>query len=127
MEIGSSLSTQVRQAGEERAIQSIQMPKSSNDGERIEKGAREFEAVLFGSWLQQAEASFATLPGADTDEDIGRAQFMSLGVQALSTSISGAGGIGIGTMIAAAMHKNVNGAGLESGGAVTESTGPELK
>jgi Rod binding domain-containing protein len=89
----------------DRMIQGLKEPKSVTDGAKIDKGAKEFEAVLVGSWLQQAEQSFATVPGADEDsEDVGRGSMMSLGVQTLATSLASTGGIGIGTMIAKAMH-----------------------
>jgi Rod binding domain-containing protein len=129
MELGSGLSTQsgASHAGDGRAIQSIQAIKGVNDSARIDKGAREFEAVLLGSWLQQAEASFATLPGGDAEVDSGRDQFMSLGVQSLSTSIAGKGGIGIGKMIAAAMHKTAEKAGIEFDGTAADLSGPSLK
>jgi Rod binding domain-containing protein len=46
------------------------------------------------------------VPGADDDQDqdVGRGSMMSLGVQTLATSLANTGGIGIGTMIAKAMH-----------------------
>jgi len=40
--------------------------------QKIEKSAKEFESILLGSWLQQAEKSFGSLPGGD-DEDDGHA------------------------------------------------------
>ena len=53
----------------------------------------------------QAELAFPVVPGADDDEDSGqRDQIMSLGVQALSTSLAASGGIGIGKMIAKSLH-----------------------
>jgi Rod binding domain-containing protein len=65
-----------------------------------------------GSWLQQAEQSFATIPGADDDDqDVGRDSMMSFGVQSLSTSMAASGGIGIGKMIAKAMHAAADKAG----------------
>ena len=71
-------------------LQQIQSAAGSGDDAKIEKGAKEFEAMLLGSWLQQAEQSLATVPGADDDEDAaGRDQMMSLGVQ----SLANAGGI----------------------------------
>jgi Rod binding domain-containing protein len=85
-------------------IQLVKSPASANDDAKIEKGAKEFEAILVGSWLQQAEQSFATLPGAEDDQDPGRDQMMSLGVQTLSTSMAASGGIGIAKMISKAMH-----------------------
>jgi Rod binding domain-containing protein len=93
-----SAQTSALQSSEDRLIQGIKSPKSETDGAKIDKGAKEFEAVLVGSWLQQAEASFATVPGADDDNQ------MSFGVQTLATSMASSGGIGIGKMIAKAMH-----------------------
>lgn len=102
-----SLASAQTTALESRANRMIQLAKSPtgvNDDAKIAKGAKEFEAILVGSWLQQAEQSFATLPGAEDDQDPGRDQMMSLGVQTLSTSIAASGGIGIAKMIAKAMH-----------------------
>ena len=107
MGLGSlAAQTSVLQSSEDRMIQSRKEPKSALDSAKIDKGAKEFEAVLVGSWLQQAQESFATVPGADDDQDqdVGRGSMMSLGVQTLATSLANTGGIGIGTMIAKAMH-----------------------
>lgn len=77
---------------------------SGNDG-KIEKSATEFESMLLSNWLQQAEQSMATVPGAEDDEDAaGRDQMMSLGVQSLAGGLAATGGIGIGKMIAQALH-----------------------
>jgi Rod binding domain-containing protein len=101
-----SLSTQasVSQSNADRLIQGVQSSKGPTDSAKIEKGAKEFESVLVGSWLQQAEQSFATVPGADEGLDVGRDSMMSLGVQTLATSMAATGGIGIGKMVAKAMH-----------------------
>jgi Rod binding domain-containing protein len=103
----SSLGTQTSalQSREDRLVQQMKDPQAHKDDAKIEKGAKEFEAILVGSWLQQAYQSFATVPGADDDnQDVARGQVMSFGVQALSTSMAASGGIGIGKMIAKAMH-----------------------
>jgi Rod binding domain-containing protein len=89
---------------EDRMIQLAKSPGGAKDDAKIEKGAKEFEAILVGSWLQQAEQSFATLPGTDEDQDPGRDSMMSLGVETLSKSMAASGGIGIAKMIAKAMH-----------------------
>ena len=94
----------VMQSSEDRMIQGIKSTKVETDGAKIDKGAKEFEAVLVGSWLQQAEQSFATVPGADDGEDVGRGSMMSLGVQTLATSMAASGGIGIANMVGKAMH-----------------------
>jgi len=100
-----SAQTSVLQSSEDRMIQGLKSTKVETDGAKIDKGAKEFEAVLVGSWLQQAEQSFATVPGADDDDqDVGRGSMMSLGVQTLATSMASSGGIGIANMVGKAMH-----------------------
>jgi Rod binding domain-containing protein len=90
----------------DRAIQGIKSTRSANDSAKIDKGAKEFESVLVGSWLQQAEQSFATVPGADDDDsqDVGKSSIMSFGTQTLATAMASSGGIGIAKMVAKAMH-----------------------
>jgi Rod binding domain-containing protein len=94
------------QSGQDRLIQQARSEKAETDDAKIEKGSKEFESVLLGSWLQQAEQSFASVPGAeDDDEDeAGRDQVMNFGVQALSQSLAASGGIGIAKMVSKAMH-----------------------
>lgn len=98
--------TDALQAREERMLQQMKSKGTANDSAKIDKGAREFEAILLGSWLQQAEQSFATVPGGgNEDEDAsGRDQMMSLGVQSLASSMAAGGGIGIAKIIGKAMH-----------------------
>jgi Rod binding domain-containing protein len=95
----------VLQAQQDQLVRQMQSPDRLSN-EKIDKGSKEFEAILVGSWLQQAEQSFTTLPGTDDEEDkdVASGQVMSFGVQALSTSLAASGGIGIGKMIAKAMH-----------------------
>src|ERR1039458_401670 len=83
-----SAQTSALQSSEDRLIQGVKQPKSAVDAAKIDKGAKEFEAVLVGSWLQQAEQSFGTVPGADDGQDVGRDSMMSMGVQTLATSMA---------------------------------------
>jgi len=107
--IGSlSAQTTALQSREDLMMRQMKSSGVASDDAKIEKGSKEFEAVLVGSWLQQAEQSFATVPGADDDQDPGRDQMMSLGVQQLATSLAASGAIGIGKMIAQAMHANAD-------------------
>jgi Rod binding domain-containing protein len=103
-----SLATQssLTQAREDQMLQQLKSAQSTgNDDPRIQKSAKEFEAMLLGSWLQQAEKSFATIPGAEDDDDAAtRDQMMSLGVQSLSQAMVASGGIGIAKMIAKALE-----------------------
>lgn len=71
------------------------------DAKKVAGAAKEFEALLLGTWLSSAEDSFAKLPGADDEEDAdpGKDQFQSMAMQSLATSITEAGGIGIAKMI----------------------------
>jgi Rod binding domain-containing protein len=109
-----SAQTNMLQSREDLMILQMKSPAGASDDAKIEKGSREFEAILVGSWLQQAEQSFATVPGADEDQDPGGQQMMSLGVQQLATSMAASGGIGIGKMIAKAMHANAEKANPQS-------------
>jgi Rod binding domain-containing protein len=107
--------TSLLQSREDSMVQQMKSSKGPNDDAKIEKGAKEFEAILVGSWLQQAQQSFATVPGADDDDqDPGRGQMMSLGVQTLATSMANSGGFGIGKMISKAMHANADKANAQA-------------
>ena len=94
----------LQRAQESQLLQQMHSTTDPGQTEKIKKGARQFEALLLEGWLQQAEASLATVPGADDDEDsAGRDTMSSLGVQALSGAMAASGGIGIGAMIEKAM------------------------
>jgi Rod binding domain-containing protein len=77
------------------------------DNNKIEKSAKDFESILLGSWLQQAEQSFGSLPGGDDDEDAdaGKDQLQGIAMQSLGGSMTAAGGIGIAKMIAKQLHR----------------------
>ncbi|HEX4036803.1 MAG TPA: hypothetical protein VHX37_01980 [Acidobacteriaceae bacterium] len=117
--------TSLLQVRESQMLQQLQSAQSAGkDDARIEKSAKQFEAMLLGSWLQQAEQSFATVPGAEDDEEAaGRDQMMSLGVQSLSQAMADSGGIGIAKMIATALEA----ADAKTEGASKATTGAEVK
>jgi Rod binding domain-containing protein len=103
---GVTAQMNIQQSQESRALSQLQSANGSTDKAKIEKGAKQFEAMLLSNWLQQAEQSYATVPGADDDDDkdsAGRDQMLGLGVQALSQALEASGGIGIASMIAKAM------------------------
>jgi Rod binding domain-containing protein len=107
--ITSSLAAQAQetflQAREQQALHQVQSGQDGKSDSKIEKSAREFESMLLSNWLQQAEQSMASVPGAEDDEDSGaRDQMMSLGVQSLATAMTNSGGIGIAAMISKALH-----------------------
>ena len=86
----------------------LQHPGSAAaENSKIEKSAKDFESILLGSWLQQAEQSFGSLPGGDDDgdADAGKEQFQGMAMQSLGNSMTAAGGIGIAKMISKQLHK----------------------
>jgi Rod binding domain-containing protein len=95
------------QSRQDRTLHEIQSGVASRNDGQIEKGAREFESMLLTTWLQQAQQSMASVPGADDEEDgmSGKDQMMGMGVQALASSLTASGGLGIASMIAKAMHR----------------------
>jgi Rod binding domain-containing protein len=89
-----------------KADQLIRQSASSIANKKIDKSAKDFESILLGSWLQQAEQSFASVPGGDDeDADSGKEQFQGIAMQQLGASMTAAGGIGISKMISASLHK----------------------
>lgn len=74
---------------------------SSNEDAKMVKAGKDFESILLGSWLQQAEQSFATVPGGDGqgEDDTTKDQFQGIAMQALAGSLTASGGIGIARMI----------------------------
>ncbi len=115
------------QLQEARVVQKGAIAKKPTDDARIDKSAQQFEAILVGTWLNEAQQSFASVPGGDTDRDAGGDQMMSLGVQSLSTSMAASGGLGIGKMIAKAMHAAADRekAGVSASAASTDPSGTE--
>jgi Rod binding domain-containing protein len=79
----------------------------ATENSKIEKSAKDFESILLGSWLQQAEQSFGSVPGGDEDddEDPGKDQFQGMAMQSLGSSMTASGGIGISKMISKQLHK----------------------
>jgi Rod binding domain-containing protein len=82
-------------------------PKS----DKIQKSAKEFEAVLLSHWLEQAEQSFASVPGSDSDPDAdpGKDQFHAIAMQAVGTALAGSrGGLGIAAMVAKHLERQAS-------------------
>ena len=81
--------------------------KEYQEDAKIDKSSKDFESILLSSWLQGAEKSFATVPGGDgeDDDDSSKDQFQGIAMQALGSSLTASGGIGIAKMIAQHLHK----------------------
>jgi Rod binding domain-containing protein len=83
-------------------------PASGKENAKIDKAGKDFESILLGSWLSQAEQTFAKVPGGDgqdEDDDSGKDQFQGIAMQALAGSLTASGGIGIAKMITSNLHK----------------------
>ena len=116
MGIGISKNLQSAQAGSlnaqadqllSRTKTALSAPNSSSrENAKIDKAGKDFESILLGNWLQQAEQSFAKVPGGDgtDDDDSSKDQFQGIAMQALAGSLTASGGIGIAKMITEHLH-----------------------
>lgn len=103
---GMNAQVTAQQAQETSTLQQLSAMRGPTTASKIDKGSKQFEEMLLSNWLQQAEQSFATVPGADDDDDqdkTGRDQMLGMGVQSLAQAMEASGGIGIAKMIAKAM------------------------
>ena len=104
-----------------------------SDPKKINEAAKNFESLLVGHWLEQAEKSFASVPGTDQDEqnDSSREQFMSIACESLAKGLSKNGGFGIAAMISkhlTAVEAKRTGDGAQpAGGISSQSVAPKLK
>ena len=79
----------------------------------IRHAAGEFESILLNQWLEGAESTFGSVPGADDDQDAGDAQMKSFAVQALAKGMTAAGGIGLAGMVSKALAAHTGEAATE--------------
>lgn len=91
-------------------------PEAGAENNKIEKSAKDFEAILLSSWLQQAEESFGSVPGGDDDDaDPAKDQLQGIAMQSLGNAMTAAGGIGIARMIATNLHKTTGSHAADAG------------
>ena len=92
-------------------ITALSSPVGSSDAAKaavdpkLADAAKQFETVLLSQWLQDAESSFASVPGGDCDTDAGSDQLKGLATQQLATSFTASGGIGISKLVLGALTK----------------------
>ena len=96
----SSISSRT-QAKSDLAVRGVRNLATKGTSSKIDKAAHDFESILVGQWLEKAEKSFATVPGADPDHDndSGHDQFQSIACQYLAQGLTKNGGFGIAAMI----------------------------
>lgn len=77
---------------------------TANSTARLSSAAKEFESVLLGQWLKDAESSFGSVPGSQ-DDDAGGEQMKEFAMQHVAADIAARGGIGIAAMVESALAK----------------------
>jgi Rod binding domain-containing protein len=96
----NSAVSSVLDLNQQRATKLAQSNRSPADESKMKKTASEFESILIAQWLQDAEKSFATVPGGDEEQqDPGHDQLQGIAIQHIAEAIAKSGGIGIGTML----------------------------
>lgn len=71
--------------------------------EKVHQASQDFESVLLGQWLQEAEDSFGSVPGSDGDADT--SQMKNFAMQHLAREITKSGGIGISKIVEGALTR----------------------
>jgi Rod binding domain-containing protein len=80
------------------------LPTTTANTARLSSAAKEFESVLLGQWLKDAESSFGSVPGSEED-DAGGQQMKEFAMQHVATDIAQRGGIGIAAIVESALAK----------------------
>lgn len=88
---------------------------SATDRSRLTSAAKEFESVLLGQWLKDAESSFGSVPGSEED-DAGGEQMKEFAMQHVAAAITDRGGIGIAPMVEKALAEQEMPKVSQSGG-----------
>ena len=83
------------------SLRSLKAAAEGKDTAKIAKAAHDFESILIGQWLEQAEKSFATVPGGETSTqaDPGHDQLQGIAMQSLAQQLTKSGGLGMAAMI----------------------------
>lgn len=71
---------------------------------KLKKAATQFEAMLLQKWWSSMKESGL---GEDDDSDPGAGTLDTMGMQAMSTAIAGAGGIGIAAMLVHSLQREI--------------------
>ncbi|MGI4756694.1 MAG: hypothetical protein ACRYGF_07590 [Janthinobacterium lividum] len=87
------------------ASQATSSQPTASGTPKLATAAKQFESVLLGQWLQDAESSFASVPGGDEDSDSGGQQMQGFATQQLATSLTAHGGIGIAKLVQNALAR----------------------
>ena len=81
----------------------------------LPSAAKEFESVLLGQWLKDAESTFGSVPGSE-EEDPGGEQMTDFAMQHMASDITNRGGIGIAPIVERALAKQETAKVQQGGG-----------
>jgi len=122
IDVQSGTQTNAIDAQADRLLQRTRQTATSpapevKDEAKIVKAGKDFESILLGTWLQQAENTFAKAPGGDDDDDKdpGADQFQGMAMQSLASSLTASGGIGIAKMITQHLREAAQAASVHAG------------
>lgn len=83
--------------------------KPKDSPEKIQKAAKEFEAVLINQMLKSArEAGGGGLTGSGDEGNQENSSLLELGEQQMAQALASSGGLGIAKMVVAGITKNAN-------------------
>jgi len=114
--ISANANESLVQAKSEQVLSQAKAQTAAGDPQ-LEKTAKAFESILLAKWLEEAEHSFAAVPGEDPekdDADPGADQYRSLALQSLAESITASGGVGIAKMIVRQLSRQPHGQAPQS-------------
>jgi Rod binding domain-containing protein len=82
--------------------------KSKDSPEKIDKAARDFEALLIGQMLKMARESEGGMTGDADEQDETNSTMVELGEQQLAQALAASGGLGIAKIVVAGLSKHAN-------------------
>lgn len=83
-------------------------PQPKDTPERIEKAARDFEALLIGQMLKMARESEGGMTGDADEQDETNSTMVELGEQQLAQALAASGGLGIAKIVIAGLSNHAN-------------------
>lgn len=88
--------------------QLAQPPQSKDTPEKIQKAARDFEALLIGQMLKMARESEGGITGDGDEEDETNSTMVELGEQQLAQALAASGGLGIAKIVIAGLSNHAD-------------------
>lgn len=81
---------------------------SKDSPEKIQKAAKDFEALLIAQMLKSARESGGGMTGDEDEQDETNSTAIELGEQQLAQALSNSGGLGLAKMVTAGLTNHAN-------------------